>query len=69
MLFRFLWARLLARIENKPLRGAGISRLRLEWGCMRGDGSGLNGSGKRVWGRGAYYAGGLRLLLRHPSSP
>lgn len=28
-----------------------------------------NGSGKRVWGRGAYYAGGLRLLLRHPIQP
>ncbi|HEX5235161.1 MAG TPA: diacylglycerol kinase family protein [Silvibacterium sp.] len=25
-----------------------------------------NGSGKRRWGRAAYYAGGLRLLLRHP---
>lgn len=28
-----------------------------------------NGSGKRVWGRAAYYAGGLRLLLRHPIQP
>jgi diacylglycerol kinase family enzyme len=28
-----------------------------------------NGSGKRVWGRGAYYAGGLRLLFRHPIQP
>ncbi len=25
-----------------------------------------NGSGKRVLGRAAYYAGGIRLLLRHP---
>jgi diacylglycerol kinase family enzyme len=28
-----------------------------------------NGSGKRVWGRGAYYAGGLRLLFKHPIQP
>jgi diacylglycerol kinase family enzyme len=27
---------------------------------------GPNGSGKRVLGRAAYYAGGIRLLLRHP---
>ncbi|MGC2213806.1 MAG: diacylglycerol kinase family protein [Silvibacterium sp.] len=25
-----------------------------------------NGSGKRLWGRAAYYAGGLRLLFKHP---
>ena len=28
-----------------------------------------NGAGKRVWGRVAYYAGGIRLLLRHPIQP
>jgi diacylglycerol kinase (ATP) len=28
-----------------------------------------NGSGKRVWGRTAYYVGGIRLLLEHPVQP
>lgn len=28
-----------------------------------------SGSGKRLWGRAAYYAGGVRLLLRHPVQP
>lgn len=28
-----------------------------------------NGSGKRMWGRAAYYSGGVRLLLRHPIQP
>jgi diacylglycerol kinase family enzyme len=28
-----------------------------------------NGSGKRFWGRAAYYSGAIRLLLRHPIQP
>jgi diacylglycerol kinase (ATP) len=28
-----------------------------------------NGSGKRLWGRAAYYFGGIRLLLGHPVQP
>lgn len=28
-----------------------------------------NGSGKRMWGRAAYYMGGIRLLLQHPIQP
>jgi diacylglycerol kinase (ATP) len=28
-----------------------------------------NGEGKRFWGRAAYYAGGVRLLLGHPVEP
>lgn len=28
-----------------------------------------SGRGKRLWGRAAYYAGGIRLLLNHPIRP